>query len=197
MPDMITMNAGAMAAKFESRMRTVGTNLRRLVSKATRDQMASTRQVIVATTPVDSGDLRDAWSPVVQGNDDLSWKITNATHYGPTLEYGGYRSVGPRTIQLGGGDLGAGFVAAGGIYSKQAPLGWVRRGLAGSLDPWTLRLRNALSEAWGGLGTPVDAVPTPSVNVVYGPSGASVDLTRQLIGLGMKMKRARQRKSKS
>ena len=61
--DGISINAGAMAAKFESRMRTVADKLRELGNRATHDQMVSTRQIIVNTTPVDIGTLQLAWSP--------------------------------------------------------------------------------------------------------------------------------------
>ena len=165
--DGISINAGAMAAKFESRMRTVADKMRELGNKATHDQMVSTRQIIINTTPVDTGDLQAAWSPVGAAG-DLAYQVTNATLYGPILEYGGYRKAGPRTVQLGGGDLGLGFVAAGGVYSRQAPLGFVRKALVASWQPWNLRLRNALSLAWGGLGAASDVLTMGEASSIFG-----------------------------
>ena len=165
--DGISINAGAMAAKFESRMRTVADKLRELGNRATHDQMVSTRQMIVNTTPVDTGDLQAAWSPVEQSG-DLTYQVRNDTPYGALLEYGGYRRVGPRTVQLGGGDLGLGFVAGGGVYSKQAPLGFVRKALVASWQPWHLRLRNALSMAWGGLGAQSDILSMGEAASIFG-----------------------------
>ena len=129
--DGIFINATAMAAKFQSRVGVVTGQVDQFTDKAIEAQMRSIRQVIVNTTPVDTGRLKASWGPVTKRG-HLAYGCGNPRHYGSTLEYGGYPRVGPRTIRLGGGILGAGFVAGAGIYSQQAPLGFVRKALAGA-----------------------------------------------------------------
>jgi hypothetical protein len=153
--------------------------------------MVATRQVIVDTTPVDTTQLQTNWSGVTPAPGDIGWQVTNNTIYGAVLEYGGYRRARRKTIQLGGGDLGHGFYAGSGVYSKQAPLGWVRRALSNSWDPWSVRLRNAIQAAWSGQEPRLDV----SSLVPGGPSRHTINITRQLLDLGGKMRRSRQRKT--
>lgn len=146
---MLTMNYTAAAARFDSRLRAYGNRVREQGEKQTHDQMVSTREVIVQTTPVDTGALQKDWGPVTQRG-PLTWGVSNSKDYAVILEYGGYRKAGPRTAQLGGGALGEDFVASAGVYSKQAPLGWVRRALAAASAPWNVRLQQVMRQAWEG-----------------------------------------------
>lgn len=150
MPDGLSLNLTAVAAKFQSDMGRYAQRVRTDGSKATRDQMTNVRQVLIATSPVDTGFLQAHWGPIEEASTgtQIVFRVENPTEYGPILEYGGYRRVGPKTVALGGGDLGQGFVAAGGIYSQQAPLGWVRRALAGAWPQYRLRLNNVIRQAW-------------------------------------------------
>ena len=168
--DGISINAGAMVAKFKSHMRTVEQKVREGGSKAVQSQAKSLRQVIVNTTPVDSGDLKASWSQATQAGDALTWHVSTDVAYAPILEYGGYRTPGPRTTRLGGGDLGAGFTAGAGVYSLQAPLGWVRRALAGTVQPFRVRLRGVLRQAWGELGGPSDILGMAEAESIFGIS---------------------------
>ena len=148
MPDSISLNFTATAARFQSRMARFIQRIDQAGGKATEDQMRSVHAVIVSTSPVDTGDLRAHWGPVTQRG-PLTYGTGNDRLYAPTLEYGGYVRVGPRTVGLGGGVLGAGFVAGPGIYSRQAPLGFVRRALADAAPQYQERLRNVLRQTWG------------------------------------------------
>lgn len=147
MPDAIIMRMPGVA-RFESRLQGVARRVATDGGKATEIQTRDTREIVVRTSPVDTGFFRDHWGPVTERGSALSWGFENATPYGPTLEYGGYRRAGPRTVALGGGDLGAGFTAGAGIYSRQAPLGFVRKALAHACPPWHRRLENVVRQAW-------------------------------------------------
>ena len=150
MPDSLTLNFTGITARFTSDMRTYAQRVQTEGAQATHVQMADVRQVVIATTPVDTGFLQAHWGPVedVSAGSMIAYRIQNPTTYGPIVEYGGYRGVGPRTIAVGGGDLGAGFHAGGGIYSQQAPLGWVRKALARAWPQYHVRLRMVLKQAW-------------------------------------------------
>src|ERR1041385_2566946 len=154
MPDLLTLNYTPAAARFLSRMQGYAARVHLQGDKALQTQMQVVRQQIVATSPVDTGRLRGSWSPPRQDG-DLGWSVSTDLDYAPPLQYGGYRRVGRsgKTIRLGGGPLGAGFVAGPGVYSRQAPLGFVRRALADASEPLLLRLRNVLREGWGRGGT--------------------------------------------
>lgn len=148
MPDTLALNFTATAARFQSRMARFIQRLDQDGGKATEDQMRSVHSVIVSTSPVDTGDLRAHWGPVTQRG-PLTYGTGNDRSYATTLEYGGYLRVGPKTVGLGGGDLGAGFVAGAGVYSRQAPLGFVRRALADAAPQYSERLQNTLRQLWG------------------------------------------------
>ncbi len=175
MPDGITLNAHALAARFVSDMGRFAQRLQTEGGRVVRDQMTTTRQVIVQTTPVDTGNLQTHWGPVQERSTGqlLVYGVENPVEYGPLLEYGGYRGVGPRTTRLGGGDLGGGFVAGGGIYSTQAPLGFVRKALVGAWPQFQRRLWHMVRQAW-----PYAVVSAPAVTR---PGGAEGGLTYQLM----------------
>lgn len=105
------------------------------------------RDVVISTSPVDTGRLKRSWGPVTRRG-RLTWGFGTPFPYAPILEYGGYTRTGPRTVALGGGDLGEGFVAGSGIYSTQAPLGFVRRALAQVAPVLRQRLTEAVARAW-------------------------------------------------
>jgi hypothetical protein len=149
MPDLLALTYAAAAARFQARMQTFVGRVREEGSRAVQAQMQAVRQTIVATSPVDTGRLRASWSPVTQRGDPLIWGTGTTLDYAPTLEYGGYTRVGRRTVAIGGGDLGAGFVAGGGIYSRQAPLGFLRKALAEAAPQLRMRLTNMLQQTWG------------------------------------------------
>lgn len=146
--DGITMNATATAARFTSRLHAFGRYVESAGADAVEAQARSLHAVIVQTSPVDTGRLRESWAPPHERGSPLIWGTETAVEYAGILEYGGYRGVGPKTVALAGGDLGAGFVAEGGIYSQQAPLGFVRRALAAMLEPFKLRLSGMLQQGW-------------------------------------------------
>lgn len=149
MPDTIRLDYATAAQRFGVRMRGYSNRLATRSHQVVRDQMDTVRSAIVATTPVSTGVLRDSWSPVTQGRDALAWGISTDLIYAPVLEYGGYPGVGPKTVALGGGALGAGFIGDAGIYSTQAPLGWVRRALAHAAPGFLRALEHEITQAWG------------------------------------------------
>lgn len=150
MPDGLTLNMVATAARFTSRLRSFRLQVEQQGAQAVRDQAISVQRVIVRTSPVDTGRLRASWTPAQERGNPLTWGTSTHLHYAPTLEYGGYRRQGPRTVYVGGGDLGAGFVAGPGIYSTQAPLGFVRKALAQASPQLQQRIRTVLRRTWQG-----------------------------------------------
>lgn len=166
MPDGLVFPIGAVAAKFDAKVQRTIRVMQDLGAKATEAQMRDVHRVIVVTSPVDTGRLRRSWPlPTSRGN-ALTWGTGTTLEYAPRLEYGGYTRVGPKTVQLGGGSLGYGFEADAGIYSQQAPLGFVRKALAAAAEPYQRRLRNALQAAWGDGSVGLDV--TVSGNRVVG-----------------------------
>ena len=155
MPDGLGLNMLGLAAHFEARMRALALRVRQEGAKATEEQMRDIHRVIIITSPVDTGRLRASWPPPTPRGSELIWGTGTTLAYAPTLEYGGYARVGPRTIQLAGGDIGEGFVADEGIYSKQAPLGFVRRALANAAKSYRNRLQQVIKR--------IDADATASV----------------------------------
>lgn len=148
MADILTITMTATAARFTSRLQGFARRMADDGSKATYAQAQALRTELVSTSPVDTGSLRDHWGPVSPGASPMAWQVSNSAPYAAILEYGGYRGIGPKTVGLGGGSLGEGFVADGGIYSRQAPLGFVRRALANTAEPLRVRIRTVLSRAW-------------------------------------------------
>ena len=108
-PNRVGLNLGALAASFEAKLTRFGAAVRTGGAKATEAQMRDVHRVIVLTAPVDTGRLRRSWPPPTARGSDLIWGTGTTLDYAPTLEYGGYRRVGPRTMEAGPGDLGAGF----------------------------------------------------------------------------------------
>lgn len=148
MPDTMRLDYAPAAQRFGGRIRDYSTRLATRSRQVVRDQMEAVRASIVATTPVDTGALRESWSPVTQGRDALTWRVSTDLPYAPVLEYGGYPGVGPKTVALGGGTIGAGFLGEAGIYSRQAPLGWVRRALAHAAPGFLQAIGRAVTQTW-------------------------------------------------
>ncbi len=147
MSDGMIFQMDAAATKFTARTSRYAQMVRVAGSKAVYAQMVNVRQRIIQTTPVDTGNLRAHWSPVLQRS-ALSWGIGNDRVYAPVLEYGGYRRLGPRTIEAGPMDLGEDFEAPEGIYSKQAPLGLTRKELVESGKQFRERILNTIKQTW-------------------------------------------------
>lgn len=147
MADGLTLNMAGVVAKWESHLRQFGARVRARGNDVVRTQMQDIRNVIIETSPVDTGALRSHWIPVTPRG-DLVWGTGNDREYAPILEYGGYPGVGPRTIAAGPGPIGDEFTAGRGIYSKQAPLGWVRYALVRAKPQYLQRLSVMLKQEW-------------------------------------------------
>ena len=145
--DGLHINMVPASMKFTSRMREVWHEVEVEGNKAVEAQTRNVRQMVIATTPVDTGRLKASWSPATNRG-RLTWGFGTHLDYANKLEYGGYTGVGQRTMRLGGGDLGAGFIAEAGIYSRQAPLGFVRKALAKNAPQFLLRVENVVRRAW-------------------------------------------------
>lgn len=165
MPDLLTLDYRPAASRFAAHLKGYGTRLRTQGGQMVREEMDAVRSTIVATTPVDTGALRRSWSPVRRRGDALTWGVSTDLPYAPILEYGGYRGVGPKTVALGGGDLGESFVAGAGIYSKQAPLGWVRRALAQHAPHFRQQALRLVQQHWGAEGEHIDMTPSEMESV--------------------------------
>lgn len=150
MAEVVTVDMASAATRFE---RVVGQCIRKVRTGGARvvqKHTGTVRKLVIATSPVDTRALQRSWGTVMTGGDeDHPWaSVANSAPYAPILEYGGYRGVGPRTVRLGGGDLGAGFQAGAGIYSRQAPLGWVRKALARTGASYRAAIWNVVHTAW-------------------------------------------------
>ncbi len=149
MPDLLTLDYRPSATRFGQHMRSVGQLIEVLGDRATQQSLEDAGRLMDQTVPVDTGRLRRSRTRVHKLR-ALTWGTEYPLPYATTLEYGGYGRVGPRTMRAGPGELGAGFVAGAGIYSQQAPLGWVRKALAAVNDPWRQRIHAAVRQAWTG-----------------------------------------------
>jgi len=133
--------------QWSSKMAKVILRLTPDLEKMLSEVMGQVRQVISATAPVDTGALNRSWTPpALLGL--LRVGVSTDRHYAPRLEYGGYTRTGPRTVALGGGNLGDGFVAGPGIYSTQAPLGFVRKALVRAAPVVRTRTMDVVAQIW-------------------------------------------------
>lgn len=119
------------------------------VDAAVRQSLEDAGAQMDETVPVDTGDLsRNRLTPYSPA--PRVWATGYTLPYAAILEYGGYTRVGPRTAHVAGGNIGAGFAGQAGIYSKQAPLGWVRKALASVEKTFHARVLTAARAAWEG-----------------------------------------------
>jgi hypothetical protein len=166
---MLSLDYGPAAQQFTQHMQAFHGLLLLTADQAVQQSLEEAGRMLDATVPVDTGRLR-ASRTTVHKLRPLTWATGYTVDYAPVLEYGGYPRVGPKTVHLGGGEIGAGFTGGPGVYSKQAPLGWVRRALAAHRDPFLARVQTAVKQAWTGqmAGTTTTA-PGPTL----GPGGLS------------------------
>lgn len=152
MASLLALDYAPAAAQFQRNMQAFRTLLTTLADGAVRQSLDDAGRLMDSTAPVDTGALKANRSPAVavSRGTRITWSTGYTLPYAGVLEYGGYPGVGPKTVALGGGDLGAGFVGGAGIYSRQAPLGWVRKALAAVRDPFTERVYAAVRQAWAG-----------------------------------------------
>lgn len=146
---LLTADYAPAASRFAQHLRTYGQAVTILCDGATQAALEDAGKLMDATVPVDTGALKRSRTRS-RRRGKLRWQLDYPLPYAPILEYGGFRGIGPRTIHAGPADLGAGFQAPAGIYSKQAPLGWVRRALVATEKPWHERIHNAIRQAWTG-----------------------------------------------
>lgn len=113
---------------------------RRVVDQA--DEVASSetgqlRDEIVKGWPVgpNSGASRAGWQgPTKIGH--AHYRLRNGYDYAPTIEYGGYPGVGPKTERVGSHVLPGGIEVNSGIYPSQRPAAPVRRGISKRTVPF-------------------------------------------------------------
>jgi hypothetical protein len=148
----VTLNYGPAAQQFAQHVQATRARLETHGDNAVRLSLEDAGAQMDETVPVDTTRLAmsrtAAHSPA-----PLTWATGYPLDYALTLEYGGYPGVGRKTVQLGGGPIGAGFAGGAGIYSKQAPLGWVRRALASVQGTFHARILAAARSSWEGGGT--------------------------------------------
>jgi len=134
---------------FTTNMRAFGQAVTILCEGATQGALEEAGRLMDQTVPIDTRALQKSRTRVHKRG-KLRWSTEYPKDYAGVLEFGGYPGVGPRTMKAGPGDLGAGFTARAGVYSKQAPLGWVRKALAQSEAPWHARIYKAVQQGWAG-----------------------------------------------
>lgn len=136
-------------AQFARTLRAYAERVGRSVDDVVRESATRIRAEIVARSPVETTRLQSSWlAPVRAGA--LAWKIATTVPYAPVLEYGGYPGVGPKTVAVAGSqNLGWGLTPPGsGIYSQQAPYGWVRKALANEGNRLLQGIGSALQHEW-------------------------------------------------
>ena len=147
MAEPITISLSATAARFHANMHRFSGVTAGLTTNAVRDTALQALAAARAGTPVDTGALRKAWrGPRREAT--YTYSFGNTQHYAPTLEYGLYTRVGPRTTQGGGATVGD-YVIAPGIFSKQAPVGMLRKALAMAKPGLYQRILTAHQRTWG------------------------------------------------
>jgi len=86
--------------------------VREALSKAMEDAAEKIRRRAIERTPVDTGYLKSAWTPLIKLGSGISFG--NYAPYAGIVEYGLYPGLGPKTVEF-----------RGRIYSSQAPGGMV------------------------------------------------------------------------
>lgn len=135
--------------QFATTLRAYAERVGRSVDDVVRESATRVRAEVVARSPVDTTRLQASWlAPVRAGA--LAWKIATTVPYAPVLEYGGYPGVGPKTVAVTGSqDLGFGLTPPrSGIYSRQAPHGWVRKALANEGNRLLAGIGQTLQQEW-------------------------------------------------
>lgn len=99
------------------------------VDPVMRQKGGDLRTYAVEGSPVDTGAFRAAWQgPTKLGH--AHYEVRNETDYGPIIELGGYRGVGPKTSEQGGETLPGGIPIGPGIYPTQRPAAPMRRAVS-------------------------------------------------------------------
>ena len=105
-----------------------------------RDEAGRLRDDIIEGWPVDTGASRAGWQgPTKVG--ESHYRLQNDYEYAPTIEYGGYPGVGPKTEKVGSHVLPGGVAVNAGIYPSQRPAAPVRR----AISKRSLPLREAIA----------------------------------------------------
>ena len=144
----ITISMQATAARFKASLQQFTKATNDATTTAVQITALNTLGVTRVQTPVDTGALRASWrGPRSRGK--YTWSYGTTLPYAPVLEYGLYTRVGPRTTHGGGADLGEGFIIGAGIFSKQAPIGMMRKALAVAKPGLYQRLITAHQRQWG------------------------------------------------
>ena len=149
---LLTCDYRPAAALFALEVDRLRATLPQATDTAVRQTMEDAGAYMDETVPVDSGDLSRNRSPVRQDGPG-TYSVTYDLPYAGILEYGGYPGTGPKTVQLGPADVGADFLAGAGIYSRQAPHGWVRKALVHVKPQLHTRVLAAVRTVWGGKST--------------------------------------------
>lgn len=94
-----------------------------------RDEAGLLRDEIIEGWPIDTRASRAGWQgPTKVGH--AHYRLRNDYDYAPTIEYGGYTGVGPKTEKVGSHVLPGGVAVNAGIYPSQRPAAPVRRGIS-------------------------------------------------------------------
>ena len=128
-----------MAMALSQLVKAYGDRVKVQVDEVGRSECGHFRDEIVKGWPVDTGASRAGWQgPTKVGH--AHYRLHNNYDYAPTIEYGGYPGVGPKTERVGAHTLPGGIQINQGIYPSQRPAAPVRRGISKR----TMPLNNAL-----------------------------------------------------
>lgn len=110
-----------------------------------RAEAGKLRDEIIEGWPVDTGASRAGWQgPTKVG--EGQYRLRNDYDYAPTIEYGGYPGVGPKTERVGSHVLPGGIAVNTGIYPTQRPAAPVRRAISKRTVPFHDAIANVLRQ---------------------------------------------------
>jgi hypothetical protein len=111
-----------------------------------RDQAGLLRDEIIEGWPVDTGASRAGWQgPTKVG--EAQYRLRNDYDYAPTIEYGGYPGVGPKTEVVSAHVLPGGISVNAGIYPSQRPAAPVRRAISKRTVPFHEAIAKVLRQS--------------------------------------------------
>lgn len=123
-------------------VRSYGEKVISQIDSIARAEAGELRDEIVKGWPVDTGASRAGWQGPAKVAEGV-YRLRNDYDYAPTIEYGGYPGVGPKTEVVGSHVLPGGIAVNSGIYPSQRPAAPVRQ----AISKRTLPLHDALAKA--------------------------------------------------
>lgn len=139
MPITLQWNDTAFRARLNGYVQRYPAQAEQIVFKVAAEVLADAK----VGWPVDSGASRAGWIGP-RRIDTLTYQLSNPFRYARVIEYGGYRGLGPKTVEAGGETLPGSITVNRGIYPRQRPAAPLRRALSKAYGRMTKALGEAL-----------------------------------------------------